>query len=349
MTEDTIYSSMLELFQQETGYEMNTEADLAVRLRAAAAQIMSLYNYADYVYRQAFPQSAEGESLDRHGVLRGVERIPAAKAQGTLTFGVSAALAVDLEIPQGTICLSGEGTAFETLEEAVLPAGSTTVDVEAAAVEEGTAGNVASGSITQMQTAPDGIETVINNSAFSGGKAQEDDETYRTRILAAYVGLSNGTNIAYYSQLALSVEGIDRVKVIPCISGAGTVGVLVASDSGAVTDEALETLENLLADRTELGITVTVSTPEAVAVTITAQICPADGYTLSDAMDAVKEAMADCFQGDRMGKTLYLAQLTHSAMETGTIDNIVITEPAEDVEMEDTQQPILESITLEGI
>lgn len=349
MTEDTIYSEMLEVFQQETGYEMNTEADLAVRLRAAAAQIMSLYNYADYVYRQAFPQTAQGENLDRHGNLRGVERVAGAKAQGTLTFGVSAALAVDLQIQQGTVCLSSEGAAFETLEEASLPAGSTSVDVAAEALEEGVSGNAVAGSIIKMQTAPDGIETVTNKSAFNGGREQEDDETYRARILAAYMGLSNGTNIAYYTQLALSVAGIDRVKVIPCVSGAGTVGILVSSDAGVVTDEALEELTTLLKDRTELGITVTVSTPEAVPVAVTAQILPASGYTLAHARDAVKEAIKACFMGDRMGKNLYLSQLSHSAMDTGTIDNIVITTPIEDVVVEGTQQPVLESLTLEGM
>lgn len=349
MTEETIYAGMLETFQQETGYEMNTEADLAVRLRAAAAQIMSLYNYADYVYRQAFPQSAQGESLDRHGILRGVERVAAARAQGTLTFGISGALGADLQIAQGTVCLSGEGTAFETVEEAVLPAGSTTVDVAAAALEEGAAGNAVAGSITRMQTAPDGIETVTNNSAFAGGREQENDESYRSRILAAYMGLSNGTNIAYYSQLALSVDGIDRVKVIPCIDGDGTVGILVSSDSGAVTDEALAALEALLAERTELGITVTVCAPESVPVEVTATISPGEGYTMAEAYDAVKAAIEGCFRGDRMGRTLYLAQLTHSAMDTGTIDNIVIISPTADVQVEDTQQPVLGAVTLEGV
>lgn len=348
MTEKQIYSEMLEVFAQETGYEMRSEADLAVRLRAAAAQIMSLYNYADYIYRQAFPQTAQEEALELHGSLRGVERIEARKAKGTLAFGISTPWDSALKIPQGTVCFS-ENETFETTEEAELAAGETSVDVPASATEAGSTGNVLAGMITGMQTPPDGIETVTNTEAFSGGRDREDDESYRVRIMEAYAGLSNGANIAYYRQLALSVDGIDRVRVIPCSNGAGTVGVLVASDTGTVPETSLTELQELLKNRTELGITVTVSTPEAVEVKVCASILPAEGYTLPQAKAMVEEAIRRCFQGDKMGKKLYLAQLSHSAMETGAIENILITAPTEDVVVNEAEQPVLESIALEGM
>lgn len=349
MTETEIYQEMLDTFLEETGYELYSEGDLTVRLRAAAAQIMSLYHYGDYVYRQAFPQTAQGESLDLHGQLRGVVRLAERQATGILRFGISAALTVDLSIEAGTVCLTGEGVAFETLEEAVLTAGETFVDVAAQAVECGGQGNVMAGSITLMQTAPDGVETVTNPEAFNWGRDAETDESYRSRILEAYSGLSNGANIAYYRELALSVDGIDGVQVVPRINGAGTVGLLVASDSGTVSDEALEQLEELLNDRRELGIEVVVSVPEEVDVTVVASILPAEGYTLAQAESAVAQAIAGCFSGKQMGKTLYLAALSHSAMDTGTIENIIFTQPTADVELNEDRQPVLASLTLEGM
>lgn len=349
MTEDEIYTQMLDVFQQKTGYEMNGEADLAVRLHAAAAQIMSLYSYADYVYRQAFPQTAQEEALDRHGILRGVARLEAQKASGKVTFGISAPLTVALNIPQGTVCLSDDGTGFETTKSAVLKAGKTSVNVSAQAVETGPAGNVVAGAITRMQTPPDGIETVTNGKAFTGGRDAEGDEAYRERILAAYAGLSNGANIAYYQQLALSVEGIDRAEVISCPDGIGTVKVLVASDSGTVSEDAVQELKTLLNSRMELGITVTVATPTSVEVAVAAKLLPADGYTLAQAKLAVEAAITDLIQKCKMGKNLYLAQIIRKAMETGTIDNITLTAPTGDVTVESTQQLTLGSITLEGM
>lgn len=349
MTEEQIYTQMLEVFQQKTGYEMSEEADLAVRLHAAAAQIMSLYSYADYVYRQAFPQTAQEEALDRHGMLRGVARLEAQKARGKVKFGISTPLTAALNIPQGTVCLSNEGTGFETTEDAVLKAGNTSVTVAAQAVETGTAGNAVAGAVTRMQTPPDGIETVNNEAAFAGGRDPETDEAYRVRILSAYAGLSNGANIAYYRQLALSVEGIDRAEIIACPDGIGTVKVLVASDSGTVPDAALKELKTLLLSRMELGINVTVATPTPVAVTVTAKLLPADGYTLAQAKLAVEQAITGFIQQSKLGKNLYLAQIVQKAMETGTIDNITLTAPAADVTVESTQQPVLSSITLEGM
>lgn len=349
MTETEIYQEMLDYFQDETGYEMHNAGDLAVRLRAAAAQLMSLYHYGDYVYRQAFPQTAQGESLDMHGALRGIHRIPSRSAEGVLRFGISQPLAADLRIPAGTVCVSGEGVSYETVSDGVLTAGNTFVDIQAQAVEAGSSGNATAGIITRMQTAPDGIETVINPEAFSGGRDEEADKDYRARILKSYEGLPNGANIAFYRELALSVGGIDEVHVVPRINGAGTVGLMVASASSAVTDAALEQLNALLKERRELGIEVVVSVPEDVAVTVKAKILPRDGYTLAQAKQSVKMAMEGCFTGDRMGKTLYLAALSHSAMDTGTIANITISEPEADVMATGTQQVVLADMTLEGM
>ena len=349
MTETQIYQAMLERFQEETGYQMHSTGDLAVRLRAAAAQIMGLYHYGDHLYRQAFPQTAQEESLDLHGELRGISRMEARQATGVLKFGISVPMMVDLAVASGTVCLSGEGMAFETVEDVMLRAGETSVEAAARAVEPGTLGNAVAGSITRMQTAPDGIETVTNPHGFTGGRDREADGQYRERILESCRGLSNGANIAFYRELALGVDGIDQVQVAPCINGPGSVGLMVAAEHGTVSDTALEELEALLKSRRELGIEVVVSLPENVAVTVKADILPAEGYTLGQAMSLVEEAIAACFTGERMGKTLYLAALSHSAMATGAIDNIVFRQPTADVTVTTAQQTVPESITLEGM
>lgn len=349
MTQGEIYQKMLEQFEEETGYEIQGSGDMAVRLQAAAAQIMSLYHYGDYIFRQAFPQTAQEENLDRHGALRGVLRQEAQKAIGVLRFSVSRALSVPLGIETGTVCFNGEGTTFETVEDGLLLAGSTYVDVKAEAVEAGTRGNVVAGSITGMQTMPDGIETVTNPQRFTGGRERETDEAYRKRILEACMGLSNGANSAYYRKLAQSVDGIDEVAVIPRIHGAGTVGLLVMSDSGGVSQTAQDALNALLADRRELGIQVVVQEPENIGVNIQATFVPAEGYTLSQAKTAVQEAVVDYVDGLGLGKTLYPAGLYYSAMATGAIENVVFTQPTGAVTPEAGQQLVAGTVTLEGV
>ena len=74
MTVEKIYQEMAEVFRRETGMNLAGDGDMAVRLYAVAAQIYALYVQADWVGRQCFPQTAQGEFLDRHAQLRGLER-----------------------------------------------------------------------------------------------------------------------------------------------------------------------------------------------------------------------------------------------------------------------------------
>lgn len=349
MTQAEIYQDMLAFFEEETGYEIGTTGDLAVRFQAAAAQLMALYHYGDYIYRQAFPQTAQEESLDLHGQRRGLARLEERKATGTLRFSISSPLAAPLGIEQGTICLSSEGTAFETVDSGIILAGSTSADIAAQAVEPGPQGNAVAKSITVMQTPPDGVELVTNPQRFSGGRSRETDEDYRSRILESYKGLNNGTNAAFYRELALSVDGIDGVSVVPQMNGAGSVGLLVTSDSGKVSQGALDKLDALLEQRRELGITVVVQEPENVVVTVKATILPAEGYSVSQAKTVVEQALGDYIGSLALGKTLYKAALCSKAMSTGAIDNIVFTKPAADMTPEAGQRLLLGTITLEEI
>lgn len=348
MTESEIYQEMLSTFEQETGYEMAADADLAVRLRAAAAQIMSLYHYADYTYRQAFPQTAEGDSLDLHGELRGVSRLGAAKASGYLQFGISAPLEEDLVIPAGTICVSRSLVTYETGEAGILPAGETAVEVYAYAVEAGSQGNAAEDTIVVLQSPPDGIETVTNTGAFSGGRDQEEDESYRGRILSAYNSLANGANAAYYKAMAETVGGVEYVSVVPRIDGVGTVAVVLAASGGSVDLKVLSDVEETLLGCCGLGVDVRVLEAEDVSVELALQLTPMNGVHLEEAKGAAEAALAKCFQGNRIGKSVCLAELTHAVMDTGLISNVIFTAPAEDVVISELQRPVPGTITLEG-
>jgi len=81
-TIEDIYQNLKADFGAKSGFEVGDGCDLAVRLWAAAAQIQSLEVQADWVLDQSFPQTAQGAYLDHHGTMRGLTRVPAAKAAG---------------------------------------------------------------------------------------------------------------------------------------------------------------------------------------------------------------------------------------------------------------------------
>ena len=66
MTVEELYGQMVDTFQRETGMALAGDGDMAVRLYAVAAQLYALYVQADWVGRQCFPQTAQGDYLDKH-------------------------------------------------------------------------------------------------------------------------------------------------------------------------------------------------------------------------------------------------------------------------------------------
>ena len=77
---EEIYQALLASFSEKAGFQPEEGCDLAVRLYAVAAQLQALEIQGEWVLDQSFPQTAQGEYLDRHGVMRGLNRTAAAKA-----------------------------------------------------------------------------------------------------------------------------------------------------------------------------------------------------------------------------------------------------------------------------
>ena len=80
-TMETIYEEMKAKLGELTGLTVTDGGDLTLRLYAVAAQLYSLWEQAEFVLRQCFPQTAEGEMLDRHAEARGITRLAAERAK----------------------------------------------------------------------------------------------------------------------------------------------------------------------------------------------------------------------------------------------------------------------------
>ena len=98
-TIEEIYEDMRAAYAEKTGLAVGDGGDMALRLYAVASQLYCLWVQTDYLTRQTFPQTAEGEYLDRHAALRGLTRGEAAKAAGTLRFCLKEAAAAAVTVP----------------------------------------------------------------------------------------------------------------------------------------------------------------------------------------------------------------------------------------------------------
>ena len=346
MTKETIYQQMLEEFETRTGSAMTEQADLAVRLYAAAAQIASLYAYGDWVCRQAFPQTAMGVQLDYHGAMRGLTRQAAATAEGSLRFSVRVPRSMDLQIEAGTVCMTAGMVRFVTTQAAVLEAGELFVDVPARAEAPGAEGNVGSGTVTRMALAPVGVTDCTNPDAFTGGLDAEDDDRFRARILDSFVHLDNGGNAAFYENRVRQNDGVAAVKILPRHQGVGTVGVVVTAPGGPADQELVSRIQADLDQAREMAVTVTVMAPDTVEVDIAAAVRVAAGYDSQAVLGRVEDALQTWFDGTRLAEPVYRARLGSLIYAVEGVENYTLTSPGQDVPISDTQLPVLGTLSI---
>lgn len=348
-TVETIYEEMLEQFGTRTGLEPVEGCDLSARLYAVAAQVYALYVQADWVARQAFPQTAQGEYLDRHAQLRSLERKGAVAAQGVVRFTAGETAAEDRVIPQGTVCMTVGLVRFETTQEGVISAGELTADVPVRALTEGAAGNVGAGTIVTMAVAPVGVLSCTNPQPCTGGEEAEDDETLRARVLDTFKRLPNGANAAFYEQSALSFDGVAAAAVVPRPRGTGSVDVVVATPSGLPGEELLRELTEYFQARREIAVDVQVRAPETVSVDVTVRVKAGEGRDQQAVEQAVEQALRDWFTGKILGQSVLLAKLGSLVYGCEGVENYAISAPASDVAVESDVLPVLGTLTVEEL
>ena len=346
MTVDQIYGEMVEAFQRETGVTLAGDGDMAVRLYAVAAQIYALYVQADWVDRQCFPQTAQGEHLDKHAQLRGLERRGAVAAQGTLRFETDRAAGADLTIPAGTVCMTAGLVRFATTAEAVLRAGETTVEPGAEAVEPGAAGNVAAGTIRAMAVAPVGISRCTNPEGFSGGLDAEGDEELRERVLDTFRRMPNGANGAFYEQGAMSFPQVAAAAAVPRPRGVGSVDVVVSTAAGVPDGKLLADLQAYFEARREIAVDVQVRAPEVREVDVTVQLRTAANRDGEEVRLAVEQAVRGWFDGRLLGQSILRARLGQLIFAVDGVENYALTAPAADVMVESDVLPRLKSLSV---
>lgn len=343
---EEIYQSLLADFARRAGFTPREGCDLPVRLWAAAAQIQALEIQADWVLDQSFPQTAQGVYLDRHGAMRGISRLPAAKAMGTLRFSVEFPPVLDMTIPAQTVCMTEEGVRFQTTRAAVLTAGELWAEAPAEALEGGSAGNAAPGEISILTACPVAVTACTNPAAFSGGSDQEDDETLRERILESYRRLPNGANAAWYQQTAMNYEGVAAARAVGRPRGIGTVDVYVATENGLPDEELLTGLQAELQEKREIAVDVQVKAPETTAVDVTVAVAPAEGAAFADAKAAAEQLITAFFTGRLLGQPVCLAELGNRLYALAEVDNYRFSAPAADVAASDTVLPVLGVLTV---
>ncbi len=350
MTEfNKILEDMKENFRSLTGINPDDASDISIRLKVVAGQLFALYSKCDWLLRQMFPQTANGEYLDLHAQQRAVMRKSAYKASGEITFRRENESASDISIPLGTICSTHGNNAkrFITTEDAVLPAGQLSVTVNAQAENTGKEYNAAANTVTVMVTAPQGIISATNEKEFTGGCGIEDDESLRERLKSTYSDISNGANTAFYREIALRHSEIGDANAVARKRGRGTVDVAVFSSSNTVpSEQVIDEVSQMLNEAREVGTDVSVYAAEEIFIPIKINVLPSTGYSVEEAIENTTSAVTEFVNSIGIGKMLYLKDLHNLMHNIEGVENYKVLTPTNDYSVPSTSKLVAINMTI---
>lgn len=134
--------------------------------------------------------------LDSFCQLFGIARLPAKRATGTVTFtrgsdntDAIVFIPINFQITSAT----DTGIIFQTVTGATMNVGTLSVSVPVQAVDAGPGGNIGPNLITNMSSPIQGVASVTNTAATTGGVDQETDTALRARWKATVFRNMAGT------------------------------------------------------------------------------------------------------------------------------------------------------------
>lgn len=294
---------------------------------AEAGAAHQLYGYIDWVARQAIPDTAEAEWLERWAAIWAITRKVATFAAGSLTFtGVSGSLIAD-----GTLVQRQDGMQYATQGAATLAAGVAVVAVRAVTAGEG--GNTSAGIKLALLSPIAGVQSAVTVAAggIAGGDDVESDPRLLARLLLRIQNPPQGGAAADYVQWALLVPDVTRVWVYPKEMGAGTVTVRFVTDDdpAGVIPQAGKVVEVQAKIDTLRPVTaeVFVVAPIAAPLPLTIKLAPNSAAVQA----AVQAELLDLLRRDAQpGQTILLSRIREAvSIATGETNNQVVTPTAD--------------------
>lgn len=345
----------------------------------AAWYLEGLYLEMDKVQKNAYAETAKGESLDLLAMNRNLERKAAVPAVREGTFNI--------EIPEGSkfktingtnsvIFVSGKliSTDKEKSEYVYLMQCETAGEI----------GNSYTGPIMPV-TAIQGLTSASIGKIREIGTEEETDDSLRARYFASFDVANFGGNIAAYRNTILAIDGVGAVQVYPAWKGGGTVLCSILGDDLKPALPALvEQVQEIICPAEEgqeapsangygmapIGAAVTVTTAEECILNVSCNIQFAatiqDGEErfheeveakIEEYLREVSTSWGDALRSHviQYSVTVYLSRIIYSILqipEIINVTNVLVNGSGNDITLTETavlqQVPVLGTVVING-
>lgn len=329
---DAIVSKLTTVYTQITKRKLSRADPVRLFILVMASTIVLLLNRFNKVGKQNMLAYATGDNLDHIGVLVGVSRLPAQKATSTVRLTLSTGDG-NRSIPKGTRFSTKENIIFQTVEDALVLDGYSTIDLSVECTESGVIGNgFTPGMIDTIIDRLPYVSSVTNLTESDGGSDIETDDHLRQRINDAPESFSCAGPSGSYEYFAKKVStNIENVLVVA--PKAGEVVVYPVMKNGVMpTDEILTQINVALSDKKVRPLTdkVSVKAPNEANYTIdmTYYINTADRDRAVIIQQAVELAVQDyvIWQRSVVGRDINPYELISRVMQAG-VKRVVVNSP----------------------
>lgn len=302
------------------------DSDNYIRASGIASAVLGLYQFAAWGVNQYFPDTADIDNLVRFASVRGIARIPAVSAAGTIKFfGVASS-----NIPIGTLVQTSEGKQYQTTAAASVNENGEAI-VVAIAVNPGSAGNQPNNTPVILQTAPVGIDTNAVLLQMQDGFDAEALASLLERVLDHLQHPPAGGNKYDYVRWAKEVAGVTSAYVYPLRRGVGTVDIAILSNGMPSSDELRIAVFDYINPRHPAGSDFLVLTPSLVNVDINAVVTLADGTLLNDVKVSIENTLTAYFSNLKPGDTVNRSRLLASIADIAGVTDVTLNTPAASV------------------
>lgn len=313
-----------------------------------AIEISLLYSYLDFLFKNAFGDTANRYWLIERAKERGIEPYKATKAVIIGRFDAKLNIGDRFFIDDIYYTVSK----LQKEEKELF-------FYELICNEEGSIGNIEGGKLTPTRTIRNLNLAEIYKLAILG-EDEEDTEDFRERYFETIKSIAYGGNIDDYRKKVKAIDGVGLVKVIPVWNGGGTVKLLITdSEFKEPTSELVSKVQEIIdpipfhqkgVGVAPIGHYVTVVGAKSRKINITCEILKSRDSNLEEIKREIKSDVEEYFKGQRkkwatyekVDSSIYVENDIRLAKITSIVLNVADVIDYETIKFTDTDKKIFE-------
>lgn len=205
------------------------------------------------------------------------------------------------------------------------------------------------------------LETAVLTKLLVEGKDEEDEESYRMRLLESFEIQPFAGNRAYYKQEINAIDGVGGAKIYRKNSGGAIDIVIIADDYSVPSAELIEKVQEQI-DPVKgngdgvapIGHEVTISAVSAIIINLKATVVCDEDYTIEGLQSQIEESVDNYllslrkkWANETAGIAVRKAGVENAIYNlegVQDVQNVLLNDVEENISLQDTEVPVRGSV-----